>query len=277
MFTRKVTEVATELICPNPDQPRKNFKEEELEELTSSIKEYGVLQPIILKKDKYGLYIIIAGERRYRAAVKAGLSRIPAIVKNADEKDSAVIALVENVQRENLNFMEEAYAYKRLMEEYRFTQNDIAQKVGKQQSTISNKMRLLTLPDEIQKIVFENRLTERHARALLKLSSKEVMEKVLERVVEEELNVKQTEKLVEECLLVEEEEKRKKTKVKYINYKIYVNSIRKVFGEIVTMEKGAKFYQEDKGDLIEVKILIPKKPQKKENKIFNAPMSEKPS
>lgn len=262
MLLRKIVEIPMDLICANPDQPRKTFKDEELEDLKNSIQEYGVLQPILLKKDKYGLYIIIAGERRYRAAQKAGLTKIPAIVKEATDKDAAVMALVENVQRENLSFFEEAYAYKRLMEEFKLSQNEISKKVGKQQSTISNKMRILALPPAIQEKLYQGRLTERHARALLRLESEQLMEKVLDKVIKDGLNVKQTEDYIEETLLIHEAERKKRNTIRYINYKIYVNSLRKVFGEILTMEKGARFYQEDKGDLIEVKITIPKNPNK---------------
>lgn len=258
MLGKRIVEVPMDLICVNPDQPRKMFKEEEIKELSDSIKEYGVLQPIILKKDNLGLYTIVAGERRYKASLKAGLKKIPAIIKNVDEKEMAVIALVENVQRENLSFMEEAYAYKKLMEDYSLTQNEIAKRVGKQQSTISNKIRILNLPQEIQKIIYQNNLTERHARALLKIDDDNVMKNVIMKVVNNNLNVSQTEKLVEEIIRNKEFKERENRKISYISYKIYLNTLRKAFGDIVIKEKRAKFYQEDKGDIIEVKIVIPK-------------------
>jgi len=258
MFNRKVTEVPLDLICTNPDQPRKSFQENELKELSESIKEYGVLQPIILKKDKFGLYILIAGERRLRAATLAGLTKIPAVIREADDKDSAIIALVENVQRENLNYMEEAYAYKNLMQEYGLTQIEIAQRVGKQQSTISNKIRLLALPPDIREVLATNQLSERHARALLKVEDDNLRKQVIGKIVAHGLNVKQSEKLIEDVLNKQEEEQRKKNKIRYISYKIYVNSLRKMFGEINAIEKNAKFYQEDKGEFVEVKIIIPK-------------------
>lgn len=262
MLMKKVVDVPIEYICSNPDQPRKKFDDEELLELSESIKLYGVLQPIIVKKDIKGIYILIAGERRYRAATLAGLKKIPAIIKEFDDKDSAIIALVENVQRQDLSFMEEAYAYKNLMTDFGLTQGEIALKVGKRQSTISNKIRLLGLPKEVRDVLVEEKLTERHARALLKIPEDDIRKQVLEKIVSHGLNVNQSEKLIEEVISKHQEEIRKKNKISYINYKIYVNSIRKVFGEIQNMEKGAKYFQEDKGDYFEVKILLPKENNK---------------
>lgn len=254
-----VVEVPIESIEANPEQPRKLFKSAELEELSNSIKEYGVLQPVILKAVDEGKYILIAGERRYRAASMAGLTRIPAVIKNMEEEEAALIALVENVQRENLNYIEEARAYKRLMNDFNLTQGEIAQRVGKQQSTISNKIRILSLPPDIQEALTENRLTERHARALLRLTEEEDRKNVVQRVIKHNLNVKQTEKLIDDLLASQEEQRRKKKKINYISYKIYVNTIRKAFGQIKEMEENAIFTQEDKGEFLELKITIPKK------------------
>lgn len=254
----KIVQLQIGEIFPNPDQPRKVFKDEELMELSASIQEYGVLQPVIVRPWKEGQYILIAGERRYRASMLAGLTKIPAIVRRMEEEEAALIALVENVQREDLNYIEEARAYKKLMEEFNLTQGEIAQKVGKQQSTISNKIRILSLPEEIQVVLTENKLTERHARALLKLTDPEDRKKIITRVVKNRLNVKQTEKLIEDLMRSKERQMSKRKKISYISYKIYVNTIRKAFGQIQEMEKGAKFFQEDKGEYLEVKITIPK-------------------
>lgn len=264
MFLRKSDhmEIPVDLICTNPDQPRKIFEDKELIELCDSIKEFGVIQPIIVKRDNKGLYIVIAGERRLRAASLAGLKKIPAIIREADEKDSALLALVENVQRENLNYIEEANAYKRLMEEYGLTQTEISKRVGKQQSTISNKIRILALPPDVQRVLAENQLTERHARALLKVSDEKIRKMILTRIVEHSLNVKQTEKLIEDVLAKHEEEIRKGEKLRYINYRIYLNTLKKAFSSISDVEKDAKYYQEDKGDFLEVRIIIPKKENK---------------
>lgn len=264
MFLKKADqmELPIELICTNPDQPRKIFDDKELAELCDSIKEFGVIQPIIVKKDVSGLYILIAGERRLRAAGMAGLKKIPSIVRNADERDSALLALVENVQRENLNYIEEAAAYKRLMEDHGLTQSEIARRVGKQQSTISNKIRLLSLPPDIQVVLAQNQLSERHARALLKITDDKLRKQILERIVGHGLNVKQSEKLIEDVLEKQEEEKRKGEKLRFINYRIYLNTIKKAFTCISDVEKEAKFYQEDKGDYLEVRIIIPKNENK---------------
>ena len=255
--TQQIISVPIKDILANPEQPRKIFYDEAIKELSGSIKEYGVLQPIILKKESDG-YIIIAGERRFRAAQMAGLSEIPALVKNMEDQEAALVSLVENVQREDLNFLEEARAYKRLMEDIGLTQDEIAEKVNKKQSTISNKIRILALPEDIQEKLIQNKLTERHARALLKLNDQDDRKKVTERVIANNLNVKQTEKLIEELLMKKEEAFRKKNKINYISYKIYLNTIRKAFSQIKEMEKNAKMTQEDRGDFLEVKIILPK-------------------
>lgn len=259
IIQKKSTEIPLELIHANPEQPRKYFAENELMELKNSIKEYGVLQPIIVKKDKNGGYFLIAGERRMRAAKLAGLSKIPALVKEFDDKEAAFIAVVENVQREDLSFIEEACAYRKLLEEYGMTQGDLALKIGKKQSTISNKLRILTLPEHMQQKIVEAKLTERHARALLKIEDDKLRDKVLERVISNGLNVKQTEKLIDDVLTKEEAAFRKRHKINYISYKIYVNTLRNAFYQIKEMEKNAKFIEDDKGDYMEVKVVIPKK------------------
>ena len=255
----QVTLLPIEKIIANPEQPRKVFKKEELEELSNSIKDYGVLQPILVRRMEQGIYSIIAGERRYRASCQAGLTEIPAIIQNLEEEQAALIALVENVQREDLNYIEEAKAYKKLMDDFKMTQAEIAQKVGKQQSTISNKIRLLTLPEDILELLTVHGLTERHARALLRIEEENNRRKIIDRIVKNNLNVKQTEKLIEEFLEGQAEQKRKKQKVNYISYKIYVNTIRKAFTQIKEIENDAVFSQEDKGEYLEVKITIPKK------------------
>lgn len=258
MLQRKSIEISIDLICANPEQPRKFFSEEELNDLKESIMEYGVLQPIIVKKDKNGTYFLIAGERRLRAAKLAGLTKIPAMIKDFDDKDSALIAVVENVQREDLSFIEEAHAYKKLIDDFGLTQGELATKIGKRQSTISNKLRILTLPEDIQEQIIDAKLTERHARALLKVEDENLRRKILHRVIEHHLNVKQTEKLIEDVLAKEMMEKKKKNKINYISYKIYRNTIHKAFAQIHEMEAGAKFFEDDKGEYVELKIVIPK-------------------
>ncbi len=255
---QRVVSVPVSKIVANTEQPRKYFAQETIEELSGSIKEYGVLQPIMLKAegDKFS---IIAGERRFRAACHAGLLEIPAIIRDMEDREVALIALVENVQREDLNFLEEARGYKKLMDDFGLTQVEIAEKMNKKQSTISNKIRILSLPEDIQIKIVENRLTERHARALLKLQDEDDRKMVIDRVIVNNLNVKQTEKLIEDLMEKKEQALRKKNKINYISYKIYVNTLRKTFNQIKEMEKNAIFEQNDKGDYYEVKILLPKK------------------
>ena len=254
----KVVQIPVEMIIPNPAQPRKIFTEKELEELTNSIKEYGVLQPLLVKRGEGKKFILIAGERRWKASKLAGLQRVPVIIKNLDEPEAALIALVENLQREDLNFLEEAKAYRKLMEDFNLTQGEIAERVSKRQSTISNKIRILALPEELQEMLMASKLTERHARALLKLSDEKDRKRVLKRVIDNNLNVKQTEKLIDDLLAGKEEAYRKKNKINYISYKIYLNTIRKAFNQVKNVEKNAKFIENDAGEFLEVKILIPK-------------------
>ena len=254
----KVIQIPVSMIIPNPEQPRKIFTNNDLEELTNSILEFGVLQPLLVKKAEGKKFILIAGERRLRAAQLAGLSRVPVILQDLQKPEAALIALVENVQREDLNFLEEARAYKKLMDDFNLTQSEIAKRVSKKQSTISNKIRILSLPEELQQMLMTNKLTERHARALLKLSEECERKKVLNRVIENNLNVKQTEKLVEDVIANREKAIRKKNKINYISYKIYLNTIKKAFNQVKTVEKRAKFIENDQGEFMELKIIIPK-------------------
>lgn len=258
MLQRKSIELPISVVCANPEQPRKFFAEEELNDLRNSIAEYGVLQPILVKKDGSGGYFLIAGERRLRAAKLAGLTKIPAVIKEFDDKDTALIAVIENVQRENLSYIEEAYAYRKLIDDFGLTQGELSEKIGKRQSTISNKLRILSLPSDIQEKLIQAKMTERHARALLRIDDSIVREKVLQRVIQNNLNVKQTEKLIDDYLAKEETEQRRRRKISHISYKIYTNTIRKAFTQIQDMEKNAKFFEDDKGEYIELKIVIPK-------------------
>jgi ParB family chromosome partitioning protein len=262
MFISKKGEpsfIDVESVNVNPNQPRTDFEDEVLDELTDSIKEFGIIQPLIVKKISKEKYELIAGERRLRAAVRAGLTSVPVIIREADDQESALIALIENVQRENLSFLEEAKAYKRLIDEHGLTQTLIAQKVGKKQSTISNKLRLLTLPEDIQISISKNKLTERHARALLKIDDEEIRRYVIDRIVKNKLNVTQTEKLVTDLMNKHENIKKNKERIHFINYRIYVNTVKKAFECIFESEKNAQYFQEDKGDMVEMRILIPKK------------------
>ena len=183
MEAKKVMEIPIEKIVPNPYQPRRVFSQAALEELSNSIKSYGILQPITVR-DINGNYELVAGERRFRAAKLANLEFVPAIINNMTDESSAVLALLENLQREDLNFIEEAMGYENLIKEHSFTQQQLAEKLGKNQSTIANKLRILRLPMEIKIKLVENDLTERHARALLKLPNEELIKETLDAAVE---------------------------------------------------------------------------------------------
>lgn len=244
-------------IRKNPNQPRKKFDEEAIMDLARSIEKVGVIQPINLRKVGNN-FELIAGERRLLATIKAGFDKIPAVVIEVTDHQSAVLALIENVQREDLDFIEEAYAYKTLIEKYDITQKEVAIRVGKSQSTVSNKLRLLKLDDNLLTNVAENGLTERHARALLRIKEEDLQKEILDEVLRKDLNVKQTDVLVNRR--VNEHTKKKKrmnTKFK-INTSIYVNTIKKAFQTIIDTGIDAKYEKEDKGDHIEVKIRIPK-------------------
>lgn len=261
MFVRKTTEIPVSMIRTNKQQPRQIFGEEQLIELRDSIKEFGILQPLILKKQSDGEYLLIAGERRLRAAAMAGLDRVPAIIRDADEEEINLIALVENIQRENLGYIEEAKAYKNIMEKYDMSQMELSEKLGKNQSTISNKIRILTLPEDIQEMLAENRLTERHARALLKIEDNRIRKVILDKVIKHGFNVKQTEKLVEDYLTQKEQQERDINKVRHISYKLYLNTLRRTFNDMELNKKGATFRQEDVGSSLKITITIPKEIQ----------------
>ncbi len=261
MFIRKTAEIPIDLIKANEQQPRQVFGQEQLMELRDSIKEFGVLQPLILKKDTDGKYLLIAGERRLRAAAMAGLDKVPAVIKEASEEETSLIALVENIQRENLGYIEEARAYKNIMEKYGMSQMALSEKLGKNQSTISNKIRILSLPDEIQDMLVKNQLTERHARALLKIENDNLRHTIVSKVVKHGLNVKQTEKLVDDYLEQKERQDREKNKIRHISYKLYLNTLKRTFNDMELEEKGATFKQEDLGNNLRIVITIPKEIQ----------------
>ncbi|MGL5695304.1 MAG: nucleoid occlusion protein [Peptostreptococcaceae bacterium] len=261
MEEKRVMEIPIENIVPNPYQPRKVFSQTALEELSNSIRTYGILQPITVrqKDDKYEL---IAGERRFRAAKLASFETVPAIIHNMSDESSAVLALLENLQREDLNFIEEAMGYESLIKEHSFTQQQLAEKLGKNQSTIANKLRILRLPSEVKIKLVENGLTERHARALLKLPTEDLMKDVLEKIIKNELTVKKTEKLISDIIaeIEAEEEPDKKQSVKAsMGIRIYLNTMKQAFDAILNTGIKAKYNEIDKGDYMEVVVKIPKK------------------
>lgn len=192
----RISKLKISLVDPKRDQPRKYFDKEALEQLAESISENGLLQPILVREYGEGRYQIIAGERRFRASKLAGLTEIPAIVLEKDDKNAAQIALIENIQREDLNPLEEALAYKSLADEYNMTQEELSKQVGKSRSAIANTVRLLDLPDEILTLVASRELSAGHARTLLGVEDKDNMILLAQRAVEEELSVRVLEELV---------------------------------------------------------------------------------
>ncbi len=190
-----IMEVDIESVVPNPEQPRTNFKEEDLRELASSIKREGVIQPILVRKADDDTYQIIAGERRWQASKLAGMGKVPIQVKDVSDEKALELALIENIQRTDLNPIEEAYGYRRLMERNKMTQADIAQAVSKGRSTIANALRLLELPEDAQKLLFEDKITAGHARAILSVPDKEGRAKLTRKLAENRLSVRETENL----------------------------------------------------------------------------------
>lgn len=210
----RIIEIDTNLICPNPNQPRKVFEQDKLEELTESIRKYGVIQPIIVRKDE-GVYTIIAGERRWRACKNANIASIPCIVRDIENKNASEIALIENLQREDLNPIDEANAYEYIMERYGITQEDVSNIVGKSRVYVTNIMRLVNLDNYVQDKIITNKISAGHGRAILSLSKEKQIE-ITDKIIKEDLSVRDVEKLVRDDKKVKV--KRIQQKDKYIIY-----------------------------------------------------------
>lgn len=226
-------------VEPNPDQPRKNFDKEALDALSGSIKEIGVILPIIVTKTESGRYQIIAGERRWRAARLAGLKTIPAIVKSYDDKEAAEVALIENLQREDLNPIEEAKGYKSLMDGFSMTQEEISKRVGKSRSAVANSLRILNLPDEIIKFLVTGEISQGHGRALLAIEDNKLKIEIAKRIIKDGLNVRQVEALVKSL-----SEKKPKAKKKPSQLDIEIKALEEKFEKTlstkVKIKHGAK-------------------------------------
>jgi ParB family chromosome partitioning protein len=192
----ELREVDIDLIEPNNVQPRTRFDEAQLEELAQSIKTNGVVQPILVRKTNGGRYQIVAGERRWRAAQRAGLQRIPSVIRDVPDDKMLELALIENIQRQELNAIEEAYAYKRLIETFNLTQETVAQRVGRDRTFVTNYLRLLRLPEDIQRLVEENKLSMGHARALLGIDDADKQRQIARSIIDRSLSVRDTERAV---------------------------------------------------------------------------------
>src|SRR5919201_7042352 len=193
-------EIDIDLIEPNSFQPRMNFNEERLEELAQSIRSNGIIQPLLIRRIDGGRYQIVAGERRWRAAQRAGLSKVPCIIKEIPEEKMLELALVENIQRQELNAIEEAHAYKRLIEALGLTQETVAQRVGRDRSFVTNYLRLLRLPEDVQRLVEEDKLSMGHARALLGVDDPDIQRRVARNVIEQSLSVRETERAIKRII-----------------------------------------------------------------------------
>lgn len=258
----EIESIPVDRIRPNPYQPRRVFDNIALNDLTASIKEYGVMQPISVRRLNSDMFELIAGERRLRASKLAGLSRIPAVVVNVSDRDSAVIALIENLQRENLNYFEESEGYANLIQDYGLTQEDVAKKVGKSQSTIANKLRLLKLSQEIKKKLIENNLTERHARALLKLPEEKMQLQILDKVIKLGLTVKKTEELIKkyiEDIINKDNKEEKKKKIKrYIkDIRLFTNTVERAVDVMKDAGVNVKYDITKNDEDCEITIRIP--------------------
>ena len=242
-------------IHPNPNQPRKYFDSISLEELAASIEQFGVIQPITVRKVFDG-YEIVAGERRFRAAESVGLDTIPAIVINADEEKSALIALLENLQREDLCFFEIAEGYKKLIAERGMTQEELARKIGKSQSTVANKLRLLRLAPRVKRLVREYALTERHARSLLHLSDEEVQLRAAKEVCKKHLNVVQTEELVHSLLKAQRDPRQHITYATRNDLRMFTNTVKRALNLIRESGAPAELEKKEYDWGIEYKITV---------------------
>lgn len=270
--SKKIENIPIHRIKPNPYQPRKSFSVNGLEELAQSIRQYGVIQPITVRRSGQDNYELIAGERRLRATKLAGFDYIPAIIMNTYEQDSAIMAMIENLQRENLHYLEEAKGYANLIQDHEFTQEELAVKLGKSQSTIANKLRILKLSNEIKDVLIREKLTERHARALLKLPDDESRMQAVKKVIDNKLNVRDTEEIVEYYVqdAVEKEKTRSKNMENTSNksqkrvfkrtkdIRIFINTIKSAVNLLKNYGMAVQYHQYDKGDNIEIIVTIPK-------------------
>lgn len=255
----EVVMLNTAELCPNKAQPRTEFNSEALESLAESIKENGILQPVCVRR-KGAIYEIISGERRMRAAKLIGLTEIPCIIMSADDEQSAVLALIENIQRKDLSFFEEALAIEKLITYYGLTQEEAAARLGKAQSTIANKLRLLRFTDTERRIILNGCLTERQARAVIRIDDVKVRQSVIEKIVREKLNIEQTELLVSQTLSggSEYKEKKKKPVIEYkLPVKIYMNSLDALLKKIKTDNVPCEMSSNETDEFREYTIKFP--------------------
>lgn len=256
----EVVQLSINQISPNRYQPRTIFNEEKIDELAQTIHTHGMIQPIVVRKvaDTDKEYEIIAGERRYRAVTQLGWKTIPALIRQMNDKETASVALIENLQREELTVIEEARAYEQLIKIHELTQEALAQRLGKSQSTIANKLRLLKLPNEIQNAILNKSITERHARALIALKDDVKQTQLLNEIIEKQLNVKQTEEKIKKLLSNEPKKKRPRLRGFNKDMRIAMNTIRQSLTMVSDTGVKLETEEEDLEDYYQITIKIPK-------------------
>ena len=263
--SKRLVEVNVATIHPNTYQPRATFDEESIAELAQSIQQVGLLQPLLVRKVDDG-YELVAGERRLRAVTSLGMEKVACIVQqDIEDESSAMMALIENLQREDLHYLEEAQCYQKLLETYGLTQEELANRLGKSQSSIANKLRLLKLSDEVKAAMTEKRLSERHARALLKLTDDKQRLDAVERIAEKGLSVKETEQMVEKTLNKAYDEKQDGAKPRpklmriVRDYRLFMNTINQAVNQLRESGMTVEVEQSDRADGVDIKISVTRK------------------
>lgn len=261
--SEEIRQIPIDQIVPNPYQPRTVFDDEKIEELCQTIRTHGLIQPIVVRI-RNNQYELIAGERRLRASKKIGMEKIPAIIKEFNDTQTASIALIENLQREGLTAIEEAVAYQKLIDLHNLTQESLAQRLGKGQSTIANKLRLLHLPQQVQDALLARKITERHARALIALKDAETQEKLLQEIIDRDWNVKQTETRVKQILeSVNKQPEEKESKPKWRAFsrdaRIAINTVRQSIDMVLQSGLPVETDEEDTEEFYQFTIRIPKR------------------
>ena len=261
----KVLNISTIQIRPNRTQPRRSFDEESLKSLSRSIVENGILQPLVVRRINATEFELIAGERRLRAAIMAGMNKVPCVIHKCGDKDSALLALIENLQRTDLNMFEEARGIARLIRKYGLTQEQAAIKLGKKQSTVANKLRLLRLGFEEQEWILTAHLSERHARALLRINDESLRREVRSRIISDDMSVGEAEMLVTEALMKKPEPepvRKQERKIAVKDVRIFVNTINKAVDTMRLSGINAISRRSETEDYIEYTVKIPKSAQK---------------
>ena len=259
-----VVQLYVDQIVPNKYQPRTLFDDEKIKELAQTLQTHGMIQPIVVRQTEEDFYEVIAGERRLRAAKLLGWEKISVIIRNLNDTETASIALIENIQREELSVIEEAKAYKQLIKMHSLTQEALAQRLGKSQSTIANRLRLLSLPDTIQQALIDRVITERHARALIKLKEEELQLRFFQRIVENQLTVRETDELIKEYLQGDTKKKKVRPKSKIVSkdIRIATNTIKRSLKMIADTGIKVESEEEDLDDYYQITIRVKKNKNK---------------